>query len=44
MFYMNYFFSPFLSIHGLGGDAVEITYYVINVSHKPLEGEVTMTF
>jgi len=44
MFYMNYFFSPFLSIHGHGDDAVEITYYVINVSQKPQEEEVAMTF
>jgi len=38
MFYMNYFFSPFLSIHGLGDDGFEITFYVINVSHKSWEG------
>jgi len=38
MFYMNYFFNPFLSIHYLGDDGLEITFNVINVSQESWEG------
>ena len=34
MFYINSVFSLFFSIHGLGGDRLEISFYVINVSHN----------